>query len=146
MSSEELPGSSDRSASPLLESLIKIQPWIKFFAILFFISTGLLIVASISSLVVLLFPSGRVLPGYWNALIPIVYLALAGIYFLFGWKIRSVDYSIREYLNQPETKQLTVFLEKNHSMWRLFGLVTLLLILLQMVIIVIVLAIAAWVH
>jgi len=137
---------SDRPLNPLTEALRRTQPWLTFFSVLFFISTGLLTIAALFSIVMLFISGGAILPGYWNAIIPLIYSTFGVIYFLFGWKIRRVSVSIKLFLVDPKPEQLVGFLAKTHSMWQFFGMITLCLILLQLVLIGGALGIAYWVH
>jgi hypothetical protein len=110
------------AASPrAIDLLRQTRPWVRLFAILTFLGTGLMLLAGVIGLVAVGVGGGRTTPNTWAML---VYIPFALLYFfpaLFLWRYAS---RIAELEALRGTHQLERALEAQKSFWKFVGVLT----------------------
>lgn len=135
--------SSDPFTQQATDLLRRTKPWITFFAVLFFIGTGFLVLAGF------LMAGLGAMGGMGNAFMGamgglafgLIYLVLALLYLFFGYKLYAVSRAIRTFLEQPTSDQLMGFLDANRSMWKTFGVAVVVMLVFYLVAVILAIAI-----
>lgn len=121
----------------LVQLLVQTRPWVRFLAVLGFISTGFMVLGALVVLVVPGFPPGGGVPGALKVGMALVYLSIAGVHLppaLFLYRYASHIQALQASAGAGDLERA---LAAQKSFWRYVGILALVVLCLYALIIVV---------
>jgi len=113
-------GGSSQIDSPVVwEAMRQTGPWVTFLAVLGFLASGLMVVATLAMLV-----AAVATGGIAQVAVALVYGAGAALYLAASYYLFVYGQRIREFVRERQTLLLEAALVAQKSFWKLLGIVT----------------------
>lgn len=124
-------GGSQTVDEKCLRALQRTKPWVTFFAVILFLFAGLMVLGGLGFFAFSLIKQEMFMAG-----VGLFYALFGGFYIFLGQKMWAVSASIGRLLNHPHQDGLFQVLDRNRSLWKTFGISTIVFLAIYLVAIV----------